>query len=56
MANQYLAGIDIGTTGVKTGIIDLNGNVISCGYIEYGCSYPKVNWVEQDAQLLVESA
>ena len=56
MANKYLAGIDIGTTGAKTSIIDLKGNLLASGYREYPCFYPKPNWVEQDAQLLVESA
>ncbi|GAG58502.1 unnamed protein product [marine sediment metagenome] len=56
MSNKYLAGIDVGTTGSKTGIFDLNGNLISSGYREYSCSYPKPNWVEQDAKLIVGSA
>lgn len=56
MANKYLAGIDIGTIGAKTAIFDLNGNILSSGYREYSCSYPKPNWVEQDASLLVEAA
>jgi len=56
MSNKYLAGIDVGTTGAKTGIFDLKGNLMSSGYIEYSCSYPKPNWVEQDASVLLESA
>lgn len=56
MSNKYLAGIDVGTTGSKTGIFDLNGNLISSGYREYSCSYPKPNWIEQDPSILASSA
>ncbi len=56
MANTYLAGVDVGTTGAKTIIFDLQGNIIASGYREYTCYYPKPNWVEQDAELLVTSA
>ncbi|MCP4401266.1 MAG: xylulose kinase [bacterium] len=56
MANTYLAGIDIGTTGAKAIIFDLQGNIIASGYREYTCVYPKPNWVEQDAPLIVSSA
>lgn len=53
---RYLVGIDIGTTGAKTLIFDLDGRVAASGYREYGCTYPKPNWVEQDAPMLVESS
>lgn len=56
MANRYLAGIDIGTTGAKTTVFDLTGKAVASGYREYSCVYPKPNWVEQDAPLLVTSA
>jgi hypothetical protein len=56
MANRFLAGVDIGTTGAKTIVFDLTGNAVASGYREYSCVYPKPNWVEQDAQLLVSSA
>jgi xylulokinase len=51
--NKYLAGIDIGTTGSKATIFDLNGNALGTAYREYPCLYPKLGWVEQDADLLV---
>lgn len=51
-----LAGIDIGTTGAKAAIINLSGKIISKGYVEYKCDYPKPNWVEQDVEMLMESA
>ena len=56
MSKTFLAGIDVGTTGAKTGIFDLDGKLISSGYVEYTCSYPKPNWVEQDAKELAEAA
>jgi xylulokinase len=56
MANRHLAGIDIGTTGVKAVIFDLTGSTIASAYREYSCVYPKPNWVEQNAPLLVSSA
>lgn len=56
MTSHYLAGIDIGTTGAKTAIFDLQGKMIASGYREYTCQYPHPNWVEQDAELLVAQA
>src|SRR5512143_2580046 len=56
MAHRYLAGIDIGTTGTKAVIFDLTGGTIASAYREYSCVYPKPNWVEQHAPVLVSSA
>ena len=56
MKERYIAGIDIGTTGSKAGIFDLKGNMLSGGYREYSCSYPKPNWIEQDPSFLVSQA
>lgn len=53
---NYLVGIDIGTTGAKCGIFNASGYMHSSGYREYICTYPKPNWVEQDAQMLVDKA
>jgi len=55
-AKKYIAGIDVGTTGSKTLIFDLNGNAVGTGYVEYGCTYPNPGWVEQDPNVLVKSA
>ncbi len=51
----YLAGIDIGTSGAKGMVFDLQGNALGTGFREYPCTYPRPGWVEQDADLLVES-
>ncbi len=56
MSGKYLAGIDIGTTGSKAAIFDLEGNMLGSGYREYSCSYPKPNWIEQDPDQLVSAA
>jgi len=51
---KYLIGIDVGTTGAKAMVVDLDGNVISSGYREYGCVYPNPDWVEQDAEMVTQ--
>ena len=50
---NYLLGLDLGTTGSKTLIADVNGRTIAQGYREYACTYPKPAWVEQDVDLVV---
>lgn len=44
---DYLVGIDAGTTGCKSIVFDLDGNVLGQDYREYPCLYPKPGWVEQ---------
>jgi len=56
MAGIYVAGIDIGTSGAKAIVFDLEGNPLASAYNEYGSTYPRPTWVEQDAELLVEKA
>ena len=51
---KYLLGVDVGTTGSKAMILDLEGNIVGSGYGEYPCVYPKPDWVEQDAELLIQ--
>ncbi len=52
--SDYLVGIDVGTTGAKAMVMDAKGNVISSGYREYPCIYPRQDWVEQDAEMLIQ--
>ena len=53
---RYLAGVDVGTTGARCVIFDLDGNLVASQYRSYGASYPKPGWVEQDAQTLIGTA
>lgn len=47
---QLIAAIDVGTTGARTIIFDINGKMITSAYQEYPSITPKPNWVEQDAE------
>jgi len=52
VARAYLAGLDIGTTGVKALITDFQGAVKGLAYSEYPCLYPSPGWVEQDVEIM----
>jgi xylulokinase len=45
---QYLLGVDLGTSGAKTVLFDLNGNTICAKTIEYPLYQPANGWAEQD--------
>ena len=45
---RLLAGIDVGTTGVRCMLFDLQGSMISGAYREYEATYLQPGWVEQD--------
>lgn len=51
---QYLAGVDVGTSGARCSLFDVAGRRIATAGCEYGASYPRPGWVEQDAQLLTD--
>lgn len=51
---EYLAGVDVGTTGARCMIFDTTGKSVAGKYCEYGANYPKPGWVEQDATLLIQ--
>lgn len=55
MNKKYLVGIDVGTTGSKVMAFDIKGKVVAQAYMEYNCTYPKANWVEQDPIMLIET-
>ena len=44
---SYLLGIDIGTLGTKTVLIDLNGRILSSAFNEYDVITLKPAWAEQ---------
>ncbi len=53
---EMLLAVDIGTTGAKSRIMDAAGKIVATSYREYGCTYPRPGWVEQDAEMLIEAA
>ncbi len=48
MAQTYLLGIDIGTTGAKAVLCDERGRIAAQAGQEYPTAYPHPNWAEQD--------
>lgn len=48
MNKKYILAHDTGTGGDKAVLTDLKGKVIHSAYQDYGLSYPKPEWVEQD--------
>ena len=47
---QYLIGIDVGTSGTKSALFDLDGNVIASATAEYPLYQPQNGWAEQDPE------
>ena len=43
-----LMGLDIGTTGCKAAVFDLEGRMITCAYREYSLLHPEPGWSELD--------
>lgn len=41
-------GLDVGTTGVKAVVFDLEGHILAGAYREYPEIYPRPGWVEMD--------
>ena len=48
MANQYLIGLDIGTSGAKCIIVDQHGTIIASSTQEYPLYTPRAGWAEQN--------
>src|SRR5438045_9769977 len=44
----YLLGIDLGTTGVKSLLLDADGAVAGSATVPLGLSIPRPGWSEQD--------
>ncbi len=51
-SKDIVAGLDIGTTGVKALIVDGSGKVLGLGYHEYPCLFPHPGWMEQDVTVM----
>lgn len=45
---KYLIGIDIGTSGTKSVLFDIQGNVVASALKEYPLYQPQNGWAEQD--------
>lgn len=45
---KYLLGIDLGTSGTKTVLFDIDGVAISSATVEYPLYQPENGWAEQD--------
>lgn len=52
---KFFIGLDQGTTGTTTLILDENWNIYTQGYMEHKQYYPKPGWVEHDAMEIWES-
>ena len=50
MNKQFLIGIDLGTTGIKTILFDFTGKIISRAYKEYPSYHPCQNCAEQNPE------
>ncbi len=48
---MYVAALDIGTTGCRTFIFDIQGNIVSNDYQEWNSFFPSPSHVEQDAKV-----
>jgi xylulokinase len=45
-----LIGLDVGTTGCKAIVFDRQGQILGRAAREYGISFPRPGWAEQDAE------
>lgn len=53
---DYLLGIDIGTSGTKSIVIDTEGKVLATATCEHDIVSPRAGWSEQDPRLVRASA
>lgn len=51
----YTIGVDIGTSGTKSILIDSGGNILAESSATYGVAMPKPMWTEQDPELWWEA-
>ncbi len=45
---NYFIGLDLGTSGLKGLLVSDNGKIVRQAHAEYGVSYPKSGWSEQN--------
>ena len=53
---EYLLGVDLGTSGTKTVLFDVNGHAIASETVEYPLYLPHNGWAEQNADDWWEAA
>jgi xylulokinase len=51
---QLLLGMDVGTSGTKSMIVDASGNILGSGFKAYGHNSPQPGWVEQEPTWYVD--
>ncbi|MBO8140707.1 MAG: xylulose kinase [Firmicutes bacterium] len=56
MRKHYVMGVDLGTTGTKAALFNLDGQVVAQAYEETTLRYPRPGWVEQDPDEMYGSA
>jgi xylulokinase len=49
--SDLLAGVDVGTSGVKVGLFDPAGRLIGLGRASYGVESPQPGWAQTDPEL-----
>lgn len=47
---DYVIGIDLGTSSAKAGVFDLSGRIVGEAYAEYSILIPRPGWREQKAE------
>ena len=52
---EYLYTFDLGTTGVKAGVLTPEGDLLDTSYREYGVVHPHPQWVEQSIATMWEA-
>lgn len=47
---SYLIGMDVGTTGIKSLIMDRDGKILATSFVEYPLYLPHPGWAEQEPE------
>ena len=53
---EFLVALDAGTTAVKAVVFDAQGSVVGRASAEFGISFPRPGWVEQDPTAVWETS
>lgn len=52
-AQEFVLGVDIGTTGCKTVAANRQGQILAAGASDYGIRAPRAGWAEQDPHEII---